>query len=227
MSDELMIEGGGGGDIKKRRKRKRDIVPEFMFDMDAPLRRMDPENSAQIRAFTDFALMGPGRSLPKLQQRYEKQQQDFLEYSASPTVWPSTRAVPLEPPTLSGSTLDSWSQRFKWQQRAGRHDEMQVELDRLEYEAQRAKVRAERRAVLELTLTRLKAALASLNPQDASWSDVVNGISKISDQLRTEFADDGSTERPRHIKLVVVSPRGEDAESFDVRGAIDAEELDE
>lgn len=65
--------------------------------------RQKGERLAAIQACNDWLRLGPGRSLPKLLERY-------------------TEVDQVIPPTRSIATLKSWSSRYEWQERADVYD---------------------------------------------------------------------------------------------------------
>jgi len=73
------------------------------FDPDAPLNRIKEESKKAHSAFMDYFLMGGGRSLRKLGDKYVKQASS--DYQAK------------EPPTKKQNTLMAWSLRNHWQAR--------------------------------------------------------------------------------------------------------------
>lgn len=78
------------------------------FDQDAPLSRIPYETQKSHDALMDYFLMGAGRSLAKLHQKY-------------------TKAIP-NPPTLHIATLKKWSTRYHWQARIARQKEIDDEI---------------------------------------------------------------------------------------------------
>jgi hypothetical protein len=90
------------------------------------LAQRDGETSRAHAAFLDYVLMGPGRSLKKLCDRYQ------TESGSSP-----------KPPTKRLATLKGWSARHQWQDRLTAYQE---ERDRREQEAWEARRKAVRQA---------------------------------------------------------------------------------
>jgi hypothetical protein len=88
---------------------KKDSMTDF--DNDAPLNRIKGESKKAHSAFVDYFLMGGGRSLRKLGDKYVK--------------LASSDHQAKEPPTKKKNTLMAWSLRNHWQARIAR----QVEID--------------------------------------------------------------------------------------------------
>jgi hypothetical protein len=81
------------------------------WNNDSPLNRIKGESKKAHNALMDYFLMGGGRSLRKLGDKYVKQASS--DYQAK------------EPPTKKQNTLMAWSLRNHWQARIAR----QVEID--------------------------------------------------------------------------------------------------
>lgn len=79
------------------------------------LDRLPGETPKAFQALTDYCLLGPGRSLAKLLDRYRHQ--------SDPEPSPET------PPTLRLRTLKAWSIRWRWQARVAAFDQAQQEKD--------------------------------------------------------------------------------------------------
>jgi len=94
-----------------------------MFDNDSPLNRISSESKRANQALRDYALMGVGRSIRGLFDRYSKQ----------------TLSGPLseKPPTTKQSTLFNWSVTYEWVKRASRFDEIEEEKRLQEREQRR------------------------------------------------------------------------------------------
>ncbi len=84
------------------------------FDPDAPLNRIKGESKKAHSAFVDYFLMGAGRSLRKLGDKYIKQSSN--DHQAK------------EPPTKKPNTLMAWSLRHHWQSRIARQTEIDNEI---------------------------------------------------------------------------------------------------
>ncbi len=88
------------------------------WNRDDPLARCKGETRKANDALRDYWLMGPGRSLAKLYQKY-------------------TKDTPESVPTHHLRTLKSWSTRFDWQARVDRAKELDDEAQQKEWEQRR------------------------------------------------------------------------------------------
>lgn len=86
------------------------------FDQDAPLGRIKNETQKAHDAFMDYFLMGGGRSLRKLAERYQNQWRIRDELGTK------------MPPTKDFNTLGNWSTRHHWQARIARQTEIDNEI---------------------------------------------------------------------------------------------------
>jgi hypothetical protein len=84
------------------------------FDSDAPLNRIKGESRKAHSALMDYFLMGAGRSLRKLLDRFSKQHENES----------STEL----PPTTKWTTLSKWSHIHYWQARIARQTEIDNEI---------------------------------------------------------------------------------------------------
>lgn len=91
----------------------------FTWDEADPLARAKGETAVSNAALRDYALMGPGRSLAKLRQKY------------------GDRTAEIESPTLSLRVLERWSSRYDWQARIVRFEELQAETELEKWEERR------------------------------------------------------------------------------------------
>jgi hypothetical protein len=88
-------------------------VAEFTWDADNPLGRAKGETRKANAALRDYVLMGAGRSLRGLHERY------CLQSAHDP---PTDTA-----PTRRFKTLASWSTKYDWQARVARFDELEAD----------------------------------------------------------------------------------------------------
>ncbi len=79
--------------------------------------------------------------------------------------------------------------RWEWHARVAAWDAAERERLRAEYEADRRAARAEQIRLLNAANRKLEAALAALDPADATWSDVTAAIKLVCAELRREEAD--------------------------------------
>ncbi len=87
----------------------------------------DGESKRAHTAFIDYALMGPGRSLRKLWDRYRGQSEG--------------EAGAEKPPTRRLATLEAWSSKFTWQKRIEAWTAEQQLLDQARWEERRRAIR--------------------------------------------------------------------------------------
>lgn len=97
-------------------------MSDFQWDWDAPVTRVKGETTKAFEALQDYIDMGPGRSLGKLEERYN-----------DPLLYPE--AAPPEPPTKYLRTLKRWSSRYEWQARLARY--LDIEAEKREERRQR------------------------------------------------------------------------------------------
>ena len=83
--------------------------PVIVWDRTDPLAQARGESKRANLAFQDYARMGAGRSLRKLQERF------VIQASNNPQTG-------IRPPTVSLTTLSTWSIRYDWSARADRFD---------------------------------------------------------------------------------------------------------
>lgn len=88
---------------------------------DSPLVRLPNENKQHWQAVQDYARLGAGRSLLRLQERYLKDTG--------------------EPPTRSHQTLKQWSARFSWQARVDEFDAWADEQDEIAWAQRRREMK--------------------------------------------------------------------------------------
>lgn len=180
------------------------------WDPQNPLAHSDKlsESAKANQALIDYAVLGVARSMRKLLEAYQAQAKRWTEYQADPNGWLKKNKAdraPIEPPTATWMTLTDWSVKYFWQERVKRFDEIQNELERLEFEGERRQLKKQRIEILKATLNRLRLALASLDPKKAAWSEVTNGIWRISQALREEFGDDlGEGNMAGRVRMVVI-----------------------
>ena len=82
------------------------MIDSPSFDPEDPLARAPGESLRANAAFRDYALMGPGRSLRKLQERYKGVQRGAKEGTGERL-----------PPSVRLSRLSEWSVDHHWQER--------------------------------------------------------------------------------------------------------------
>ncbi len=91
--------------------------------------KLDDEPGKVYRAFLDYCQMGAGRSLTKLQKRYQ---------SAAEAL---PLSDPVEPPTKRLQTLKTWSVKWDWQRRVEAWDKAQQEAEDALWRERQLKIR--------------------------------------------------------------------------------------
>jgi len=109
-----------------------------------------PETARSNAALRDYALMGPGRDLRSLRQKYVEQMSWWKEQvvqakAASESGQPPITRVAMKPPTSRLNTLLDWSATHEWQARVKRWDELQAHKAEEAYEQERIEMRKLRR----------------------------------------------------------------------------------
>jgi len=150
-------------------------MSDFAWDKDNPLIRAKTETTKANAALHDYVMMGAGRSLQKLHQRY-------------------TKDAPREPPTKHLRTLKKWSSCYDWQSRIEAWEEAERERERQEYEAERLEWRGRRRQMLQGFFSQLAKALQKFDPEGATLGQLTQAVRTVTQELRAEY-DDLPTER--------------------------------
>ncbi len=91
------------------------------------LAQRDGETDKAYAAFVDYALMGPGRSLRKLWDRYRGQN--------------GGKAGAEKPPSKRLATLETWSSKFAWQKRIEAWAAEQQQVDQALWNGRRRAIR--------------------------------------------------------------------------------------
>jgi hypothetical protein len=112
----------------------------FAYEPEAPLERAKGESLRANTALRDYALMGPGRSLRKL---YEKYRDQIAIRSRSKIQGILHSNLPGEPPTSRLGTLLTWSADFGWQERVAIWERLQDALDEILWIERRRQAREE------------------------------------------------------------------------------------
>jgi phosphoglycolate phosphatase-like HAD superfamily hydrolase len=86
-------------------------VAEFTWDADNPLARARGETAKANAALRDYVLMGAGRSLRSLMERYRAQ------FAHDPDTVP----------TIRWATLSRWSSHYDWQARLERFEDLETD----------------------------------------------------------------------------------------------------
>lgn len=102
-------------------------IPEIIFDPSDPLARVKPGESRKANAaLRDYVYMGASRSIDSLYERYREAKARDPQY---------------KPPTLSRSSLYTWSSRNRWQERLDRFLELEDERIQREWDERTRKIR--------------------------------------------------------------------------------------
>ena len=92
------------------------------------------------------------------------------------------------------ATPRSWREAariWRWRQRAEDWDIAESQRIAREFEAERAEDRRRRLDVLRAYRAKLTQALAMLDPRDATWKVVTEGLAMVTKELRTEYEGAG------------------------------------
>jgi len=98
----------------------------FEWNVEEPLQRCPGETRKANQALRDYTLMGPGRSLRKLHQRY---------------TGPTPENDENEPPTRHLRTLKAWSARYRWQDRVEVWERLKAAEDEAMWDERRRALR--------------------------------------------------------------------------------------
>jgi hypothetical protein len=115
-------------------------MTDWVHEADPLLRRLDmiPSESARSNAaLRDYALMGPGRTLRDLRQKYVEQMGWWKEQIKQK----AGEGQAEKPPTASIQTLFGWSIKYEWQERVARWDILQQQAEEAAYQADRVAAR--------------------------------------------------------------------------------------
>ena len=163
--------------------------------MPRPYDQQPKETAKSYAAFREYCRLGPERSIEKLRQV-------------------------LGEASVSQRWAEEWSSKHNWQERVRTYDaDEQARLEKL-YHKDRDRSRAARIKALDWLLIRAQIALGSLNPDEASWSQVAVALKTATDGLRTEHGDEPAQ---RHE---ISGPNGQPMESTVQHTVKTIEELD-
>jgi hypothetical protein len=175
-----------------------------------------PETARSNAALRDYALMGAGRDLRSLHQKYAEQMSWWKEQTQPQ---PSERfpgvqrlaSNPLaqKPPTDKLNTLFTWSDKHEWQARVKRWDELQARKAEEAYEQERIEMRKLRRDAAQGAMRLSTQMLVLLQqhkmkprvgpdgveypPQvvgETTMKDAVSTLDKAASLVRREYGDD-------------------------------------
>ena len=187
------------------------------WDAKDPLVRAKGESRTANQALRDYALMGPGRSLRSLHERYKSQSADAGQTE--------------KPPTTSWGTLSGWSCRHDWVARVEAWTKIQNEREEAEWAARRREIRQREWDVSTKLLKRAQEMLETsihkevdddgqlvIIPADWAWRDISKMLETSSKLSR--LAADMETDRtevniPQITHIVAKPPGGEDPEPED------------
>ena len=164
-------------------------MSEFTFDHETPLARCKGETRKAHDALQDYWLMGSGRSIRKLLQKYNE---------------PDTES----PPTRHFATLAGWSTRYAWQARIDRAKQIDDEALQREWEDRRKEWKQEEWDIAAKLLERAQQMLtfpvaevtyqndddsvqivkpAKWKPVDiARFAEVASKLARLAAEMETE-----------------------------------------
>lgn len=94
------------------------------------------------------------------------------------------------PPRSVPAAWKEAARRFQWQERVAAWDAHEMARRRREYEQERLADRHQRITLLRATRAKVAQALAHLDPEEASWRDVLRGVQVVVPELRKEYDDE-------------------------------------
>jgi len=147
---------------------------DFEWDIENPLARCKGETAKSNAALHDYAAMGSGRSIRALYAGYRQR----LDGEAA-----------AKPPSSRERTLFTWSERYAWQARVARYDELERTAEFAAIREAAIADRKKRIASLEQYRDHIIKALDKLDPADARHKDVTSALRMVTDELRTEYGD--------------------------------------
>jgi len=172
------------------------------------------ETARSNAALRDYALMGPGRDIRSLRQKYVEQMSWWKEQvaqakAASESGQPPIKRVAMKPPTSRLNTLLDWSATHEWQARVKRWDEIQARKAEEAYEQERIEMRKLRRDAAQGAMKLSTQLLVLLQqhkmkprvgpdgveypPQvvgETTMKDAVSTLDKAASLVRREYGDD-------------------------------------
>lgn len=151
-----------------------------MFIDNPDLAPQPRESFKAYTAFTDYCLMGPGRSIRKLLRAYKNGNKAGADQG---------QEIP-DSPTRTLGTLETWSSKHGWQRRARSYDNCLARLQRA-LEADAILKMQERHIEIALTMQNIAAdKLSKLDPESLSTGELrhfINDAIRIEREARSMF----------------------------------------
>jgi hypothetical protein len=161
------------------------------------------ESRKSNAALHEYALMGAGRSLRAVHEKFLRQEKFWQEQKFSGT-------SPAEkPPTTKARSLQKWSKEYRWVDRCRRWDEIQARKAVVSYEEDRVVARRARldaakgafetvaQALLMLREAKFKSRIGPTGEtyppailSEVTLPAVISSLEKAMDMLRKEFGED-------------------------------------
>ncbi len=157
-------------------------LTELEYEGNAWDRQQDEPNLWYER-FVIFRDLGPDRSLEAAYQAYEAEKQQKAAKSSNSASPPKMR-----PKRPSGAWYENCN-KWQWRERAELYDEYQRLLKARELQEERDADKRERIRVYRSLRHRMVQALATADPDEAGWYEIINGITKAQAGLREEYDD--------------------------------------
>ena len=182
-----------------------------------PLAQVDGESAKANVALRDYALLGGGRSLRLLLERYSTQERGQSEGKA--------RAE--KPPTTRLATLEEWSAAHKWQARVADYERLRLE-ERLRRRSEREQEWEDKawraaNALLEKAEQMLKFPVVETRTKDgqtivvpARWSvDTIARLAQAADKMARASTGVESEPKESDFDWIKSLPEGVSAEDVE------------
>jgi hypothetical protein len=167
-------------------------IPEFIHE--DPLAPVYNETARANKALRDYALMGAGRSLHGLENRYIAMEAECKKNPARHLE---------KPPTTRWMTIGNWSSQFRWQERIKVHDEIVRKAEEERYLEDKLKWREHR---LRAAKNLLSKAVVALNNHEgpATLSQIAKALETAMKELRVEFGEEQQITSSNDVTIRVV-----------------------
>lgn len=152
------------------------MAEELLESIEIPWAQLPGEPDLLFEWFECYKNLGPERSIARAYQMW---------YKVNNKVTPKP-----------GGEWNKAAKTYLWEDRASLWDkEKRAELRQLD-EVEHSQNIAARRNILKLAYNKLITALNTLQPEAATWKEVISGVNMITENLRIEFDD---TPANKHI----------------------------
>jgi hypothetical protein len=149
---------------------------ELLESIEIPWGQLPGEPDLQFEWFECFKNLGPERSISRAYQ-----------------MWYKNNGLVIPKP---GGEWNRAAKTFLWEDRAALWDRERRAESKVLEELEHAQNISARRNILKLAYNKLVQALNVLQPEAATWKEVISGVNTITDNLRIEFDD---TPASKHI----------------------------